>query len=431
MLFYPVPSTNPQVNFPTPFVSRVWDALESETETRLGTLTYGRTLYTGPLPPLGFVAPSGSADQWLNGCSYAVWLAGGYTKNCPSFTPPMGVTSCTSPDGSITVNPTTGDITIVLNMSHSNIWGTLQRFSPLNPSSVARIVAGLVGQTADLDQWTDSSAIVLARVDHAGTLKLNRGLVINSDHNPLQLSTNVQSLGTTTFGVENGGRLWTNQVVDSPPVGPVIGNLPLYGASGLLIGRTPVTLDPLAFDLIDTFIDTPSIVIPPHVPVTGSPWVTSNGSVSIPFSGYAHGGSSSINGIASDLVDANQAVSATFNLTGAATAGYVGVMLRWVDHLNYFALILDLSGGLGFACVIVVAGVGVLSAQVPWTPIPGPITLDVQVNGSVGNAAIHGGASFAFAAGSGPAGTSVGLLWELLAPAGLVAPCTLITGTKI
>ena len=91
MLFYPVPLDTPYLGFPTIFNVRIWQNREFKGRTPLGTDPnfYRKVLgrFVGPAPH----APQGSPDQWLNGFSYADWIAGKLGgSNCCNLILPQG-----------------------------------------------------------------------------------------------------------------------------------------------------------------------------------------------------------------------------------------------------------------------------------------------------------------------------------------------------
>ena len=91
VLFYPVPLDTPYIGFPTIFNVRIWQNREFKGRTPLGTdpSFYKKVLgrFAGPAPH----APQGTPDQWLNGFSYADYIAGKLGGNsCCVVTIPQG-----------------------------------------------------------------------------------------------------------------------------------------------------------------------------------------------------------------------------------------------------------------------------------------------------------------------------------------------------
>jgi len=77
-LLYKVPYTNPCVPL-TVFPTRFWDDREGYYPTGIGVVPNSYRPYFGPIPnrPLGPIV--GTEDMWVNGLSYEVWQAGGYS----------------------------------------------------------------------------------------------------------------------------------------------------------------------------------------------------------------------------------------------------------------------------------------------------------------------------------------------------------------
>jgi hypothetical protein len=90
------------LGLPTPFVCRDWDRTENLGNTLLGTDVQQRLTYLGPVP-VGWQQASGTPDQWLNGGSFEILRAGGYTKNCPNFVFPF-INSVLNSEAGLTVD---------------------------------------------------------------------------------------------------------------------------------------------------------------------------------------------------------------------------------------------------------------------------------------------------------------------------------------
>jgi hypothetical protein len=82
IVWYEVPDDAPAVP-PTVFTDRNWDRMEGFERTGVGTAVSSMRPYFGPRPTYTLGPLSGTDDQWLNGCSHAVYLAGGYSNAEP------------------------------------------------------------------------------------------------------------------------------------------------------------------------------------------------------------------------------------------------------------------------------------------------------------------------------------------------------------
>jgi hypothetical protein len=157
VLWFPADETSPYVPFPNPFVLRSWDVLAGDAQTTLGTDQKFREKYSGPLPTGSPGTVCGTADQWSNGVSYATFISGGYSCSCLGVIVPTFVNFITSPDNSLVVSPTTGDVAIEINTAHSNIWTVDQTFAAALPTSLAVAFRMAPLQTAPIFEVEDSS----------------------------------------------------------------------------------------------------------------------------------------------------------------------------------------------------------------------------------------------------------------------------------
>jgi hypothetical protein len=74
-LFYPVPQTFP-VGPPTVFTDRFWDRRDGFYNAGVGVIVGTEKPYFGPVPTPQVGPLFGSADQWINGVSFADFSAG-------------------------------------------------------------------------------------------------------------------------------------------------------------------------------------------------------------------------------------------------------------------------------------------------------------------------------------------------------------------
>jgi microcystin-dependent protein len=74
VVWYEVPRSTPGLPYEHIFPLRDWDRLNDWIEPSLGTLYTKPEPYTGPDPSCACTTPTGTAEQWLNGLSYADYL---------------------------------------------------------------------------------------------------------------------------------------------------------------------------------------------------------------------------------------------------------------------------------------------------------------------------------------------------------------------
>lgn len=164
VLWYPVPEDTPPVPFPHIFPLRAWDIRGQEEEPDLGT-RYDKVIpYTGPLPVHQVGEVCGTEDQWLNGISYADYLAGAYSCDCPELPMSIYVATLGSTDGSLTAAPASGNVVIQINPAHSNHWTKPQYFCDPDPAAPKILVCYASGQTAAVVQVTNDVGQVIAGV---------------------------------------------------------------------------------------------------------------------------------------------------------------------------------------------------------------------------------------------------------------------------
>lgn len=262
VLWFPVPLDRPNVLPPTPFVLRNWDRMEGLEETRPGAGQDVLEYYYGPLPINPPGKPCGTPQQWLGQIDYATWLGGGYSCNCPGPILPIYVSSVTCDDGSIDVAPTTGDVVLHIDTSHTNVWEVEQDFNALvkiDVSTLANYIAleivGNVGSgAADVLQIISNGLHQLL-----GRLRINgapgvgsEALWVRPGHNqdgvrvliPGSTTTRPLSLekggGAVQFAIDTDGQILTNQTQAATTPGSVVAALAVYDDTGALVGYLPV-----------------------------------------------------------------------------------------------------------------------------------------------------------------------------------------------
>jgi hypothetical protein len=431
VLFYPVPAVNPNIPYPTPFCSRVWDALDREPETVLGTQTYGRQFYGGPLPPLGFRAPSGTADQWENGCSFEVWEANGYTKGCPNFILPMAVFTVVCDDDSLYCDPTTGDVILHINLSHPNTWVSTQTFQSAGVDGVPAIIRAAAGQTANLLIVQDNSLNNLVEINGDGTMQLESGLIVNCDSNPNAMGLDVKNV-TRQFAISNSGQILTNQATGDMEVGSQVATLPIYSPDGSFIGVIPIYTPPVTVLLEDSFIDGIEETCPPHEPDIGGPWVAlTTGRVIQDAEGF---GCAQLNGelsiIVADVATGNGTGTIQFAADDLFTAGNIGIVFRASDVNNYYLCSLDCGAG-AFYLIKFVAGVLNLIASASYSgDLSEVTTMHAVCSADSILCSIEGGPALSVSDAFNVDATLWGLRFNVVEPAGSDLQCYNITVTN-
>lgn len=295
VLWVPVPLDTPAIRYPNPFVLRNWDRLEELDQTELGTDQTFAQYYYGPTPPLGDGHPTGSADEWLNGLSYAKYLSGGYTDPCPEADMPNFVSSFRSPDGSLTVNHPTGDVTCIINVGHANTWTAPQIFK------------------SDGMQWP---------------------FVVQDPS------------GLPMFGIGASGQINTNQTDTDPLPATTPIRLAVYDDAGVLLGYAPVYPPPPPDEgVLDDFIDSDGTLLEDHVPAPintpNQPWEVYAGTWEIEGNKLvktAHANTHEVCAI--DVGSADGTV--TVDLQVPVGGGYTGVAVRSPDNDNGWYV--ELSG---------------------------------------------------------------------------------------
>jgi len=74
VIWYEVPRTALPLGTPHIFCLRDWDKRNGWIEPSLGSKYTVPEPYTGPDPTCGCTTPTGTADEWINGLSYASYL---------------------------------------------------------------------------------------------------------------------------------------------------------------------------------------------------------------------------------------------------------------------------------------------------------------------------------------------------------------------
>lgn len=288
MLWVPVPLDTPAIRYPNPFVLRNWDRLEQLDQTELGTDQSFTQYYYGPIPPLGDGHPTGSADEWLNGLSYATYQSGGYTDPCPEFDMPNFVSSFRSPDSSLTVNHPTGDVTCIINVGHSNTWTAPQLFK------------------SDGMQWP---------------------FVVQDPS------------GLPMFGIGASGQINTNQTDTDPLPATTPIRLAIYDDAGVLLGYIPVYPDstppPPGLIVQDDFVDVDGTPLEDHVPAPvntpGNMWTVFAGTWEIQSDLLVKTANANTHqSCALETGEADCTVESRFTIV----VGYTGFFLRATDNDN-------------------------------------------------------------------------------------------------
>ena len=137
------------------------------------------------------------------------------------FTSGGGVTSVANSDGTLTITPTTGAVVASLALGHANTWTATQTLTPASASLKPLIVQGYASQTANLQEWQNSSATALAYVDASGNSYFNSVNVAAYPSNGYSL--NGVSALSTRYGIT-----YLNNVGN----GVSIGNGFFLGSSG-------------------------------------------------------------------------------------------------------------------------------------------------------------------------------------------------------
>lgn len=264
VLWYPVPAGTPGLPHAHIFPLRDFDRLNRDPEPELGTRYTVPEYYTGPLPLPHLGEPCGTPEQWIQGLSYADYLAGAYSCDCPEGPMPSYVSSLVCDDGSIDVSAPTGDVVIHLNPETANHWSITQYFRGASVGVPAVIVEYLDGQTYPplviLNSSSqalagfyppltsgDSLALVMARPDNANgvtlsgmTLKMTnvpdaRVIELTNGPSAAQLSAPRWFLLPTDGVAALYGSWIVGTGIDASYIGSVDSELCVYAALG---GRT-------------------------------------------------------------------------------------------------------------------------------------------------------------------------------------------------
>lgn len=83
VIWYPVDETTAVLPYASPFVLRAWDKRDQEIEPVVGTRYAPPTSFRGPRPAPFVGHVCGTPEQWLNGVSYADYLARKFACDCP------------------------------------------------------------------------------------------------------------------------------------------------------------------------------------------------------------------------------------------------------------------------------------------------------------------------------------------------------------
>jgi len=160
----------------------------------------------------------------LNGCSYPVWLAGGYTKNCPNWIPGMpGVNQVTCDDLSITVSPITGNVVLHINLSHLNHWLIGQ---VIQSAGVGNIPLSLIGEatgTTDILECFNSALAQVALIAGDGAISSSAEIVSTNNRSPTSYNFRAQNGSSLVWAVDNTGQTYSNQFDASGSLGTLAG----------------------------------------------------------------------------------------------------------------------------------------------------------------------------------------------------------------
>lgn len=387
-----MPYSNPCVPYANPYVIRAWDVRENEPQTVLGTDQSLRQYYNIPVPSGAFQQFSGTLDQWQNGVSYATWLAGGYTKNCPNWNPSM-VNSVVCTDGSLIISPTTGNVVAAINPAHHNVWLTSQYIFVNDGSVPLKIGTNLpVGPGRVLVQFFDSVGSQNVVIEADGVVEVFGKFVAEMDISTYNNAFEVTQSSAIQFAIDNAGNILTNNATTSYVPGALVKVLPISDATGAMIGVTPIYTATTALTVsieedFTSFAGTPlggTAASPTDVP--GNNWIDAQGGP------WGTGTLQRLNQIGTMLTLGSNLAVATIDSThadctiigtlvhsGLTTTTQVGLVFRQADTSNYLILYVGPSG-IVFGNVIG----GSFSAMytVPGSFLAGSYPFEVQLLGA-------------------------------------------------
>jgi hypothetical protein len=394
VLFYPVAVTNPCLPIDNPHVIRAWDVKANLPQTAIGTDQNLRVRYTGPLPGPGFLPFSGTPDQWNGNIDYDTWIAGGYTNNCLAGIPPVSVTSVQCLDGSLDISPTTGVVICALDTTHHNLWTANQQIA---------LPGGAVCLT--LDSFTAPSptdVMLLCRgngsnhvfsVSVSGYVVAQDGLIIETAGSTQPYAIQTGATGTVQFAVDTTGKVLTNQGEAGATLGSQLGVIPIYDATGTLLGGLPYydIIPPPIIYIDDTCADPNGTPIGSHVisPVNtvGAVWADGLGGVFgvqtcqiflntiMPVATFPV-----IAGCVVDATHSDGTILATLNIFSLAGTNICGIMFRFTDGNNFWMWRADQGSG-QVELYKIVAGAATLAASAAFSFAITTYPMKVILNG--------------------------------------------------
>jgi hypothetical protein len=95
-------------------------------------------------------------------------------------TGPTGPTGANGNTGATGSTGSTGNTGATGSTGATGTFGTSPVVYPTNSSSVGLTVVGLTGQSANLQEWKDSAGTVLIRIDSTGALRVDTNTVLNN-----------------------------------------------------------------------------------------------------------------------------------------------------------------------------------------------------------------------------------------------------------
>jgi len=264
VLFFPVANDTPFIPYPTPNILRFWDKLDQYEIPDWGTKYDPVEYYRGPLPVNSPGEPCGTAEQWMGDIDYDVYMAGGYSCDCPGVILPTYTIDVYSPLESLTIDPHNGHVLVDLNMGHSNTWQAIQNFTTYTNFDIQSIV-GDVGFAITGD--VGAGPTDLFQVIREGLVKVSYRLQVGPNPGTTGHSMNVRMRvgvggilinpisgspitgpfvqcqrggGSNQFVIDYDGSIWSNQPYAATTLGAVVAGMPIYDADGVLVGYLPI-----------------------------------------------------------------------------------------------------------------------------------------------------------------------------------------------
>lgn len=248
--WYFVPESNGYLPHANVFTSRVWYDNSGQTWPLLGEVDGAPRQWVNGAPPEVMAPFSCQTDPvvWTEGVPYALHDTRPHTSGgvllCCLGEVPVAVISVTCDDGSITVNPITGDVVLHLNMGHSNEWRARQIFHATDADPLIVEFRGAPTQSGDLVQWNADDGTAWGGISLDGLLFQRQGLQVSRDDGldlPLTVVDNADGI---MFAIGETGEILTNQVTADPQPTLYTGRFPVYDVSGSLLGYVPLFTSP-------------------------------------------------------------------------------------------------------------------------------------------------------------------------------------------